>query len=73
MSEDRFDAEADGEPAFPRVSLLDAKRRPYHPPPSHVTQLRPTNVPATPVGRGVTMRQWEDLRRYAASLRREDQ
>lgn len=90
---DRFGTEppedsSSGEPAFPRVSLRDAKKRPHAPRPSHVVQdvrgrvvtktthspvRRPIRYAVPPApGKGVTMEQWRALKRFADSLRNEE-
>lgn len=96
---DRFGAPpSPDEPAFPRISLKDAKDRPFHRP-THLstTVLVPAATPkdrqranaraaakASPArkparyvappapGKGVTWEQWQALRRYAQSLRDEE-
>lgn len=83
---DRFGTEppedySSGEPAFPRVSLRDAKKRPHAPRSSHVVVTKTTHspvrrpiryvVPPAP-GKGVTMEQWRALKRFADSLRNEE-
>lgn len=101
---DRFGAdESPREPAFPRVSMRDAKMRPYHAPRSHLERSTKwpfskakTKVPWRPGDylyrkvapfvqgpkpvpiiapprrhrddRGVTLEQWNELRKSAASI-----
>ena len=50
---------------FSRVSLKDAKRRPYHATSSHLNRVERV-VPR--LGTGVTMDQWKLLKQFAANL-----